>query len=225
MNYKDSYERIRTENNTFLIKLYFSVMSIAFIACMTAEFLAISGVHKWIKSLSISALLVFFAVLPLILRKLKSSEKLITIVLLNIFIAVVVGLIFIYPHNLNLWTLSFCVIIFSILFLDTFLLVYSGSIMIVTNIVYIFIDSKYLNGTISGALIGRLGIFAAFYTVSFFISIKYKQILHNNLLHSETITVQNERNVKMLENIKQLSKTLNTLTKKCTGTVLLSQNN
>lgn len=211
MGIKELFTKIRKDNNTLLIKVYMGILSLGFIAAFLAEMIAISGVHKWGKTIVTCTAIVIFALVPLAMRRLKISEKLISIVLVNLIIILSIAVIFFYPDNSGYWTISLTVIVCSILFLDSKLLFYTSSVILTANIAYVIINSQNISQSITVAVFERTFAIIMITLIAYKITSQYFRVIKDNLSQVEVINLQNEYDSKLIKNIKELSDNLNEL--------------
>jgi len=204
MDSRQYYLEIEKRTNTILIKAYILVLVLGITAFLIAEVLAISGVHKWLKTGIVCTFLASAAIVPLVLRKLKISEKIITFVIINIFIATNIYVLFAYPESQSLWAISLSVIAFEILYLNRFILSYSIATFILANIVFISINHSLLNQSIVYMLIERISVMAIFSFIAYALSNMYRKIIEFTLNQMDTINNQNDTSKNMIQNITSL---------------------
>lgn len=211
MELYELYMEFRKKNNSFLIKIYFIMLLAALVAIIAAEILAVSGVHKWLKTSITAMILIIFILIPFLMRKLKVSEKLLTNIIINLILFMVIALIFLYPYCQSLWACSFCVIVFATLFLDKYLLAYSSLVILIANIIFVLINKNYIHQNIFGVILERTLIISTFVLASFNTSSRYRKMLENNFTQLDTINKNSERSNMLIDNIKNMSSELNTL--------------
>jgi len=211
MDSREHYLQIEKRTNSILVKAYVSVLVIGIIIFLSAEILAISGVHKWFKTGLICSIMAFASIVPFLLRKLKVSEKIITFVIINIFIATNIYLLFAYPSSQSLWAISLGIIAFEILYLNKFILFYSIIIFILANVAFLYINQSLLNQPIVSMLIERISVMVIFSFIAYALGNTYKKTIEFTINQMDTINIQNDVNKSMIENISKASNDLNTL--------------
>jgi len=204
MDSKQYYLQIEKRTNTILIRAYMAILVIGITAFLIAEILAISGAHKWLKTGIVCTIMVFASIVPYLLRKLKVSENIITFVIINIFIATNIYVLFAYPESQSLWAISLSVIALEILYLNRFILSYSIVTFILANIVFISINHSLLNQSIVYMLIERISVMVIFSFIAYALSNMYRKIIEFTLNQMDTINNQNDINKNMIQNITSL---------------------
>jgi methyl-accepting chemotaxis protein len=211
MNSKQYYKQIESKNNSILIKAFIAVIVLGIITFLAAEIFAVSGVHRWAKTLMVCGIMAIISVIPLVLKKLKAPENFVTYLIINLFVAIYGYILFAYPKSVNLWALALCIIAFVILYLNKFLLFYSIFTFSVLNITFVVLHQNSLNQPLVAALVERIAVLWVFSFVAYALCIAYKKTILFTLNQMDVISEQNNNNENMITNITKISTDLDSL--------------
>ncbi|MFZ5354450.1 MAG: methyl-accepting chemotaxis protein [Bacillota bacterium] len=216
------YDTLRKRNNTMLIRFLSIIMGLGSVGFLLSELLMDAASRNWVRGMVSLAGCAILAIIPHILRRLKTSEKILTYTVMTCFLILYALVVFMYYYSTINWAIGFIIIAFSVMFLDRLLLIYNLLSVYAVNLIIMLMYPEYLYENPAVGTIVRSFIIAIYAIVMFLMSNIFKKAFEENGRQFQTINAKNEENEKLMLNISNIIQSVNQLGNEVNKAVLES---
>ncbi len=208
MDLSREYREMQRRNNTTVMVLLAAIIAIGCAALLATTLTKAAVERNWSNRVPLLVVFLLAAVLPFLLRRWRVSEGILTLLEINLFIALYTGLLFAIPDDPTVWVIAFVTGTFAGLFLSRKLVIYTVSLCYAVNLVYMFAYPQYLHDVLRDVVMVRTVAFLLFGMVMVLISDRARKMAGSNLEQMETIARQNEYKGRLIDNVRKLSDTI-----------------
>lgn len=208
MDISQYYQQIRKDNNSFLIKVLIFITAAGAVGFPLSESFMAKGVQNWTRGITLSIGCIIIASVPVILRKLKISERVLTYTIITFWCIIYTAIVFMYYYSIINWAIGFILLAFTVLFLDKILMAFTILFCFVVNLIYMLNYQAYLYEKPLVGIVVRCAIILIFGSIMLIVCDKSRKMLSENFEHIKKIEEQNRKNNKSIQDVKDISQRL-----------------
>lgn len=207
---KDDYLYLTKKNNTLLIRIFTLLICTGILSLIVIEAMTSPERRQILQSSISSLIMLFFMVIPYILRKINIDESILEHVLLILLSVLCTILFFLNKDSSNLWTIVLIPLVCSCLSMKKKLIYYTFSISCISSV---FVYIKYqINDMLLDNFMERLLIIILVFIICAMFNKLFRNINEDNIDQLKKINIRNNTNIQLANMIKDISSQLSSLT-------------